>query len=99
MWPAIIAAGLGCWALKLSGMSLPARVLERPFVGRVANLIPVSLLAALIVVQVFTGGPGLVLDARALALAYAAIALSLRAPFLVVVFGAAGVAAVARLIG
>lgn len=98
MWAAIIVAGLGCWALKLSGMSLPARVLERPSVARVANLIPVAVLAALIVVQVFTGRPGLVLDARALALAYAAIALSLRAPFLVVVFGAAAVAALARLV-
>ena len=99
MWTAIIVAGLGCWALKLCGLSLPPNVLERPLVGRVANLIPIALLAALIVVQVFTAGPGLVVDARALALAYAAIALSLRAPFLVVVFGAAGVAAVARLIG
>ena len=99
MWTAIIAAGLGCWALKLCGLSLPPNVLERPLVGRVANLIPIALLAALIVVQVFTAGPGLVVDARALALAYAAIALSLRAPFLVVVFGAAGVAAAARLIG
>lgn len=99
MWTAIIIAGLGCWALKLSGMSLPAGLLERPLVGRVAHLIPVALLAALIVVQVFTGGPGLVVDARALALVYAGVALLLRAPFLVVVFGAAGVAAAARLVG
>lgn len=96
-WVAILAAGVGCYLLKLAGLSVPPRVLERPLVARVADLIPVALLAALIAVQVFTDGDSLVLDARAAALGFAVVLLLLRAPFLVVVFGSALVAALLRL--
>jgi hypothetical protein len=64
----------------------------------VADFIPVALLAALVAVQVFAAGDGLVVDARLAALAFAVVALLLRAPFLVVVFGAALVAALVRLV-
>jgi len=97
MWAAILAAGVGCYLLKLAGLSVPASVLERPVVARVADLIPVALLAALVAVQVFTRGSGLVLDARTVALGAAAALLMVRAPFLVVVFGSASVAALVRL--
>ncbi|WP_319804414.1 AzlD domain-containing protein [Nocardioides malaquae] len=96
-WAAIVVAGLGCYALKWAGLSLPAATLERPLVRRVADLVPITLLAALIAVQVFTLEKALTLDARAAGLAFAAVALVLRAPFLVVVFGAALVAALVRL--
>lgn len=99
MWTAIVLAGLGCYLLKLAGLSVPPAVLARPALARIADLIPVALLAALVAVQVFTTGTTLVLDARALALGFAVVALLLRAPFLVVVFGAALVAALARLLG
>ena len=52
-----------------------------------------SLLAALVAVQTFTTTGRLVLDARAAGLAAAAVALMLRAPFLVVVIVGAAVAA------
>jgi uncharacterized membrane protein len=97
MWTAVLLAGVGCYLLKLAGLSLPERVLEHPTVERVADLIPVALLAALVAVQTFSSGPELVLDARALGLGFAVVALLLRMPFLVVVVGAAVVAAVARL--
>jgi branched-subunit amino acid transport protein len=97
-WVAIIGAGLGCYLLKLAGMSLPPRVLRRPFVERVADLIPVALLAALIAVQVFADGQHLTVDARAVGLGAAAVALVLRAPFLVVVFVAALTAALVRVV-
>ncbi len=96
-WAAILLAGVGCYLLKLAGMSVPPKVLEHPVVERVADRIPVALLSALVVVQVFADGTRLTLDARLVALAYAVVALLLRAPFLVVVFGAALVAALARL--
>lgn len=96
-WAAVIAAGIGCYLLKLAGMSLPESVLERPVVRRVADLMPVALLSALIAVQVFTRGESLTLDARAAGLGFAVVALVLRAPFLVVVFGAALTAALVRL--
>lgn len=96
-WAAVVAAGIGCYLLKLAGMSLPESVLERPVVRRVADLMPVALLSALIAVQVFTRGESLTLDARAAGLGFAVVALVLRAPFLVVVFGAALTAALVRL--
>ena len=98
MWTAILLACAGCYALKLAGLSLPERVLSHPTVERVADLIPVALLAALVAVQVFSDGSALTVDARALGLGFAVVALLLRAPFLVVVVGASVVAALARLV-
>jgi branched-subunit amino acid transport protein len=98
MWTAVILAAAGCYLLKLGGLSVPPRILERPVVERVADLIPVALLSALVAVQVSTRGHEIVVDARALGLGVAVVLLLLRAPFLVVVFGAALVAALVRLL-
>ena len=98
MWLAIGVAALGCYALKLSGLSLPRRVLANPSVERIADFIPVALLAALIAVQIWSSGPSLTIDARSAALVFAVLALLVRAPFLVVVIGAAAVAALIRLV-
>jgi Branched-chain amino acid transport protein (AzlD) len=98
MWTGVLVGALGCWLLKVAGMSVPPAILERPMVQRIADLIPVALLSALIAVQVFSTGAEVVIDARALGLGFAVLALVLRAPFLVVVFGAAAVAAIARLV-
>jgi branched-subunit amino acid transport protein len=98
IWAAVIAASLACYLVKLAGLSLPENVLARPAVQRVAELLPVALLAALIGVQTFAAGNTLVLDARAAGLAAAAVALLLRAPFLVVVVVGAATAAVVRLL-
>lgn len=98
LWLAILGAALGCYLLKLAGLSVPPAVLERPVVGRIADLIPVALLSALVAVQVFGGERALVIDARALGLVVAVALLLLRAPFLVVVFGAALAAALLRLL-
>jgi len=97
IWTAVILAGLGCYLLKLAGLSVPPRILEAPVVARVAGLMPVALLSALVAVQTFAGDAGLVVDARLAGLAFAVVALLLRAPFLVVVIGAAVVAALLRL--
>lgn len=98
MWVAILVAAAGCYALKLAGLSLPPRVLSHPVVERVADLIPVALLAALVAVQVWSQGPSLTVDARSAGLGFAVLALLLRAPFLVVVVGAAATAALVRLV-
>ena len=96
-WPVLLAAAVGCYLLRLLGLSVPARILEHPVVERIADRIPVALLAALIAVQVLADGATLSLDARLAGLAFAVVALVLRAPFLVVVAGAALAAALARL--
>lgn len=98
IWAAVLVAGAGCYLLKLAGLSVPPAVLEHPVVERVADLIPVALLAALIGVQVFATGSHLVVDARAVGLGVAAVALLLRAPFIVVVLAAALAAALVRLV-
>ena len=99
IWTAVLVCGAGCYLLKLAGLSVPPRLLERPLVERVADLIPVALLAALIAVQVFADPGGrLVVDARLAGLAVAAVALMLRAPFIVVVLLAAATAALVRLL-
>lgn len=98
IWAAVVGAGVGCYLLKLAGLSIPPRVLDHPVVERVADLIPVALLAALVAVQVLASGPELVLDARLAGLGAAVVLLLVRAPFLVVVFGAALVAALVRLV-
>jgi branched-subunit amino acid transport protein len=98
-WLAIVVCGIGCYLLKLAGVSVPGHVLERPAVRRVAELLPVALLAALIAVQVFTPteGQGIAVDARLAGLGAALVALLLRAPFLVVVAVAALTAALVRM--
>ena len=98
IWLMVLAASLGCYLLKLAGLMVPVRVLERPRVAQVADLIPVALLSALVAVQVLSTGPELTLDARAVGLASAVVLLLLRAPFLVVVFGAALITALVRVL-
>jgi branched-subunit amino acid transport protein len=98
LWVAVLVASLGCYALKLAGLSVPDRVLARPVVQRVADLVPVVLLAALVAVQTLTTGERIVLDARLAGLAAGVAALLLRAPFLVVVAAAALTAALVRLL-
>ncbi len=98
LWAAVIVTAVGCYLLKLAGLSVPQAVLEHPVAERVADLLPVALLAALVAIQVFADGPDLVIDARLAGLAVAVVALLLRAPFLVVVLLAAGTAALLRLL-
>ena len=96
-WFAIAVAVAGCYALKLIGLSVPERVLARPLTVRAAALIPVALLGALIAVQVLADDDHLSVDARLAALGVAAVLLVVKAPFPVVVFGAALAAALLRL--
>jgi len=97
---AIGVTAVGCYLVKLLGLSVPAGALERPLVQRLAALLPVALLAALTAQQTFGGdGGALVVDARAAGVAAAAVALLLRAPFLVVVAVAVLVTAGVRALG
>jgi uncharacterized membrane protein len=99
MWVTVLVASLGCYVEKLAGYLLPHSTLERAAIRRVAGLLPVALLAALVAVQTFASGQALVLDARAAGLAVAILALIARAPFLVVVIAAAVTAALLRMLG
>ena len=84
LWAVVLVGSLGCYLLKLAGLSVPAAWVERPWVTRVVEFVPAALLAALVAVQAATTGPELVVDGRLAGLAVAALALALRAPFIVV---------------
>jgi branched-subunit amino acid transport protein len=99
-WVAVIVTAAGCYALKLTGLTIPRSVLNNRLVRRFAELVPVALLAALVAVQTFGSGQALSLDpARLAGLGAAVVALLLRAPFLVVIIVAAGAAAALRALG
>lgn len=98
LWAGLLVASAGCYLLKLAGLSLPQSWLQDARIQRTVPLLPVALLAALIAILTFSTGHRLVLDVRAAALGVAAIAVLLRAPFLVVVAAAAATAALLRLV-
>jgi len=99
MWTAVLLASVICVALKAVGYLLPTALLEAPRPARIADLLTVALLGALVAVQSLGAGQAIVVDARVPAVLVAAGLLLLRAPFLVVVVAAAVVAALLRLWG
>jgi branched-subunit amino acid transport protein len=98
LWVLVLATIAGCYAFKLIGYLVPARVLDEPRIRRVVELLPVALLAALVVVEAIANGRHIELDGPRLAgLGVAAVAVWRRAPFIVIVVLAAATAAVLRL--
>ena len=98
LWGVVLVGSLGCYLLKLAGLSVPAAWVEQPWVARVVDFVPAALLAALVVVQAVTAGHDLALDGRLVALAVAALALALRAPFIVVLLLAGATGALVHLV-
>lgn len=96
MWTAVLLTAAGCFGFKAAGWSVPPTVLNRPRLRRGATLLPVALLSALVVTQVFAAGRSLTVDARLVSLAVGALCLWRRLPFLVVVVAAAAAAAAVR---
>ena len=96
VWQIILLASIAVLALKLLGYVVPASVLEKPMPARIAGLLTVAMLSALIVVQTLGAGQAIVVDARLPALVVAAALLAVRAPFIVVVAAAAVTAALIR---
>lgn len=99
VWHVILVATAATLALKVAGHLVPASLLERERPARIADLLTVALLAALIAVQTLGAGQGLTVDARVPALIVAAALYAVRTPFIVVVAVAAAVAAGIRLVG
>lgn len=99
LWVTIgIAAGL-VLLLKIAGHYVPRSWVSSPRVVPVVTLVSVALLAGLVAVQTLDGGHHLVIDARLVAVAVAAIAYWRKVPFIAVVVLAAAVAAGLRLLG
>lgn len=88
IWTAVIGASIVAFAFKFIGQSIPQSVLAHPRIAKIADLIPTALLASLVAVQTFANKTELVVDQRLAGLAVAAIALYLRANFLVMLLAA-----------
>ena len=99
LWAVVLAGSLGCYLLKLAGLSVPEAWVQDPRVTRVVEFVPAALLAALVAVQAGTSDGALVLDGRLVGLAVAALALALRAPFVVVLVLAGGAGALVHVLG
>jgi branched-subunit amino acid transport protein len=99
VWIAIAALTVIGFVIKATGpVALGGRDLPE-WADRLILLLPAALLSALVVVQTFASGRELVLDARAPAVAVAALALALRASLVVVLTAAALTAAGLRALG
>ena len=98
LWAGILIASILVYSWKILGYLVPNSVLNNPVVSRVAGLLTVALLAALLGVQGLTGSGQIQFDARVPAIAVAALLLYFKAPFVVMVAAAALVAGLLRLI-
>jgi len=98
LWTGILIASILVYSWKILGYLVPNSVLNNPVVSRVAGLLTVALLAALLGVQGLTGSGQIEFDARVPAIAVAALLLYFRAPFVVMVAASALVAGLLRLL-
>ncbi len=96
-WLIVLAVGAGTMAIKAAGpVLLAGRTLPGKVQSVVALLAP-ALLAALVATSTVSTGQQLMLDARVVGIAVAAVALLFRAPLLLVVVLAAAAAALTRI--
>lgn len=89
MWIVLGATSALCFAIKVLGHLVPEPLLANPRLQRINALIPISLLSALVVAQGLVVKTHVVIDHRLAGLAVALAALFAKAPFPVVVVGAA----------
>jgi branched-subunit amino acid transport protein len=94
----LIVLAAGTYLMKSAG---PLVLGNRPLpssMQRLVDLLPAALLASLALVSTLGDGQRLVVDARVVGMLVAGIALSRRAPFVVVIVLAAAATAAARLV-
>ena len=94
MWIGVIGASIALFILRYSGYLVPEKFLINPRMLRINTLIPIALLSALVGVQTLTEKGKWIIDQRIAGVAVALIALSVKAPYFVVVISAAVTSAV-----
>ncbi|MEN9753615.1 MAG: hypothetical protein RL670_1306 [Actinomycetota bacterium] len=97
LWLGVLIASALVYSWKLLGSLVPQRLLQNETISRIASLLTVSLLAALVGIQALVAGGQIVFDARIPAIGVAVILLLMRQPFIVVVLAGAATAALIRL--
>jgi branched-subunit amino acid transport protein len=93
-WIVLGATSVLCFSVKLLGYYIPERWLAHPRLQRVNALVPIALLSALVMAEGLVTKTHVVIDHRLAGLVAALGLLLIRAPFPVVVVGAAVVSAV-----
>jgi hypothetical protein len=99
LWTWVLLACAVAYATKVAGYLLPQAVLDRPVFHELAGALTVGLLASLTMMNTVGKGQSIALDSRLLALAAGALALKLKAPYIVVVIAGALAAAIGRRCG
>jgi len=88
-WIALIGSSGLAYALKYLGSAIPESWLSHPRIQRINSLIPIALLSGLVIVQTITEKTKYIIDHRLAGVGFAIAALIAKAPFPVVVVGAA----------
>lgn len=96
LWVGVLIASALVYSWKLLGHLIPERFVQNPSIRSLAALLTVAMLAGLVGIQTFVSAEGITLDARAAALAVAAVLFYSRVPFIFVVIAAAAVASLLR---
>jgi branched-subunit amino acid transport protein len=94
LWIGVAGSSIALFALRYFGYLVPEKYLSNPRMLRINTLIPIALLSALVGIQTVTEKGKWVIDQRLAGVAVALIALSLKAPYFVVVISAAITSAV-----
>ena len=97
-WTLILALAATAWGFKALGALVVGGRIMPDVVQRCLLLIPAALLAALITKDTFTSGQEIVVDARLVGLAVAAVLSWRRAPFALTVFAGVGATSLLRLV-
>lgn len=98
-WTLVVALAVGAYAFKVLGLVIIGDRTLPAALDRCVALIPAALFAALVVKDTFSSGRSLVLDARAVGVAAAAIAAWRRLPIAAVIGIGAAVTAGLRALG
>jgi len=98
LWMLVVLLSGVAYGLKVLGFVVVGSRTMPPVLERCLALIPASLLAALVAKDTFTSAQELVLDARAVGLAVAIVAVWRKAPFIVVVVAAMAATALVRVL-
>jgi branched-subunit amino acid transport protein len=98
-WTALLLLAVGTYGIRLAGIALRDRLRLPPQVTRLLDLSATALLVALVATAALTADGGFAGWARPAGVAVGAAAALLKAPFVLVVVLAAGVAAGLRAIG
>jgi branched-subunit amino acid transport protein len=92
-WISLLVTSALVFIIRFAGYLVPEKYLTNPTALRINTLIPIALLSALVAVQSFTDKASIIIDQRMAGIGVAVIALLLKAPFHIVVIGAAATSA------